>query len=61
MSEREWLIASRIGRTLCLPTVDDLIADTLGKWCSRCQRVTEPYLGENNEWPCCDGCWRLYE
>jgi hypothetical protein len=52
-----------------LPTVDDLLIDTLGKWCERCQRVTQPYVGEGeplgygaytDEWPCCNGCWRVY-
>ena len=41
-------------------SVDDLIIKILGKWCEHCQRVTKPYLSENNKWPCCNGCWHEY-
>jgi len=33
--------------------------DTI-KWCECCQRMTKAYRGENNEWPCCSGCWHEY-
>lgn len=43
-----------------LHEVDDLLIYLLGKWCDRCERITQPYVSEDNEWPCCDGCWRRY-
>jgi hypothetical protein len=52
-----------------LETVEDLIADVLGMWCSRCKKITQPYIGEGRPlgygayegvWPCCNGCWQEY-
>lgn len=43
-----------------IESVEDLVADVLGKWCSRCGRYTTPYVAEDNTYPCCNGCWQTY-
>lgn len=41
-------------------TVDYAIDKILGIYCSRCERVTTPYVSDRNDYPCCNGCWQLY-